>query len=148
MIASLRDELATQKELAVHARAHQQELASAKASLEEAEANASQLASSLADARNEIKALQTKLSASRTAGTNSEKTPGSAIRGKNARTTTGSADATHLAQTFQLKEGLYSDLTGLVLLGLDRQDDAIIYDCIQTGRNGGKSVKAVLFVSC
>ena len=50
----------------------------------------------------------------------------------------GSAEAAHAAQVAQLKEDLYSDLTGLILRGVDRGDDADVYDCIQTGRNGSE----------
>jgi len=48
----------------------------------------------------------------------------------------GSAEAAHTAQVAQLKEELYADLTGLILRGVDRLEDADVYDCIQTGRNG------------
>lgn len=71
------------------------------------------------------------------------KTPGSAIKGKTqaqARTLmVGSAEAAHAAQVAQLKEDLYSDLTGLILRGVERNAEADTYDCIQTGRNGSKS---------
>ena len=50
----------------------------------------------------------------------------------------GSAEAAHAAQVAQLKEDLYSDLTGLILRGVERKDESDIYDCIQTGRNGSK----------
>lgn len=51
----------------------------------------------------------------------------------------GSAEAAHAAQVAQLKEDLYSDLTGLLLRGVERNDDADVYDCLQTGANGSKS---------
>ena len=50
----------------------------------------------------------------------------------------GSAEAAHAAQVAQLKEDLYSDLTGLILRGVDIGSDSDTYDCIQTGRNGSK----------
>ena len=50
----------------------------------------------------------------------------------------GSAEAAYAAQVAQLKEDLYSDLTGLILRGVERKDDSDVYDCIQTGRNGSK----------
>ena len=71
----------------------------------------------------------------------SAKTPGSAIRGKTPAQRTimvGSAEAAYAAQVAQLKEDLYSDLTGLILRGVERQDEYDVYDCIQTGRNGSK----------
>ena len=50
----------------------------------------------------------------------------------------GSAEAAHAAQVAQLKEDLYSDLTGLILRGVERGSEADVYDCIQTGRNGSE----------
>ena len=50
----------------------------------------------------------------------------------------GSAEAAQAAQVALLKEDLYSDLTGLILRGVERGDEADVYDCIQTGRNGSK----------
>jgi len=50
----------------------------------------------------------------------------------------GSAEAAHAAQVAQLKEDLYSDLTGLILRGVERTFESDVYDCIQTGRNGSK----------
>lgn len=50
----------------------------------------------------------------------------------------GSAEAAQAAQVALLKEDLYSDLTGLILLGVERGDEVDVYDCIQTGRNGSK----------
>lgn len=52
----------------------------------------------------------------------------------------GSAEAAQAAQAAQLKEDLYRDLTGLLVLGVERGGEADMYDCIQTGRNGSKSI--------
>ena len=50
----------------------------------------------------------------------------------------GSAEAAQAAQIAQLKENLYSDLTGLIIRDVKREDGDDVYDCIQTGRNGSK----------
>ena len=50
----------------------------------------------------------------------------------------GSAEAAHAAQVAQLKEDLYSDLTGLILRSVEMGNEADVYDCIQTGRNGSE----------
>jgi len=42
------------------------------------------------------------------------------------------------SQAAQLKEDLYSDLTGLIIRGVKRDAEDDVYDCIQTGRNGSK----------
>lgn len=52
----------------------------------------------------------------------------------------GSAEAAQAAQIALLKEDLYSDLTGLILRGVERGDESDVYDCIQTGRNGSKCI--------
>ena len=113
------------------------------ADLAKTQALADQLSTSLSEAQNENKALQAKLANSRSASTAVEslqsKTPGSAMRGKTPAARTlmvGSAEAAHAAQVAQLKEDLYSDLTGLILRGVEQGSEADVYDCIQTGRNG------------
>ena len=61
----------------------------------------------------------------------------------------GSAEAAHAAQVAQLKEDLYSDLTGLILRGVERGSESDVYDCIQTGRNGSEyplSFRTGLFI--
>ena len=144
LIASLKEDLAAQKALAQESRNLRQELTTASASLATALTKQNQLASSLSESQNENKALQAKLAAHRSASSTVEsvhanRTPGSALKaGKtNVRTImVGSAEAAQAAQIAQLKEDLYSDLTGLILRGVDRGEDADIYDCIQTGRNG------------
>lgn len=52
----------------------------------------------------------------------------------------GSAEVAQAAQTAQLKEDLYSDLTGLIIRDVKREAEDDVYDCIQTGRNGSKSL--------
>lgn len=69
------------------------------------------------------------------------RTPGSAMNNKANQPRTimmGSAEAAQAAQIALLKEDLYSDLTGLILRGVERSEESDIYDCIQTGRNGSK----------
>ena len=56
----------------------------------------------------------------------------------------GSAEAAHAAQVAQLKEDLYSDLTGLILRSVEMGSEGDIYDCIQTGRNGSKYIPSIL----
>ncbi|MCJ1421519.1 hypothetical protein MMC32_007883 [Xylographa parallela] len=145
LIASLRKELATHKSLASDAKTIRTTLTSTESSLSAAQAQIAELSASLLAAQNENKALSVKLAASRSASTTIEstsahaKTPGSALKGKNAGTRTimvGSAEAAQAAQVAQLKEELYADLTGLILRGVDRMEDVDVYDCIQTGRNG------------
>ncbi|KAJ8610064.1 hypothetical protein MRB53_038791 [Persea americana] len=111
-----------------------------------------QLQTDLLEAQAEVKALQTKLSATRASSATIQSTeslskiPGSAVKkGQPPRTVlVGSAEAAKEAQKRAMKEELYSDLTGLVVLDVKRREAECedIYDCIQTGRNGSKCLNA------
>ncbi|KZF25464.1 hypothetical protein L228DRAFT_258885 [Xylona heveae TC161] len=142
LIGSLKEQLATQTTLGQKSKTLQKQLDERDAELDKLRAKVNQLSSSLAEAQRETKAISTKLAATRTAASTVQsadvKVPGSAIKGgAQARTIMmGSAEAAAAAQKAQLKEDLYSDLTGLILRGVQREHDADIYDCIQTGRNG------------
>ncbi|KAL8695660.1 MAG: hypothetical protein Q9224_003256 [Gallowayella concinna] len=142
LIASLKKELATQKALAQESRNLQRQLVAKDADVSKAQALATELSNSLSDCQNENKVLQAKIASTRTAPSviesASSKTPGSVIKGKGPLRTimVGSAEAVQAAQAAQLKEDLYRDLTGLLLLGVEKGDEADVYDCIQTGRNG------------
>lgn len=106
--------------------------------------DAEQSNSQLAAAQTEVKALQTKLAAARNTAATLEqaavKAPGSAIKGGGANRTTAaaSAEAAHAAQFAQLKEDLYSDLTGLIIRDVKKREEDSLYDCIQTGSNGSE----------
>ena len=144
LVASLKKELAMQKPLAQESRKLQKSLQAKELEATELQANVAELTKSLATAQNEIKALQAKLAASRSISTTIEsancKTPASALKNNGpARTVmVGSAEAAQAAQIAQLKEELYSDLTGLIVRNVKRSEDGDTYDCIQTGRNGSK----------
>ncbi|MCJ1429705.1 hypothetical protein MMC29_007620 [Sticta canariensis] len=142
LIISLKKELATQTAIAQESRSLQKQLGTSDAALSAAQQHVNELSTSLSEAQNEINALQIKLANSRGASVAVEsvnaKTPGSAMRGKGQLRTimVGSAEAAQAAQVALLKEDLYSDLTGLILRGVERGDESDVYDCIQTGRNG------------
>lgn len=146
LIQSLRKELATQTAIAQESRSLQRQLAAREAALSKAEKNVVELTTSVSEAQNEIKTLQAKLANSRTASAAVEsvnaRTPGGgAMNNKTNQPRTimmGSAEAAQAAQIALMKEDLYSDLTGLILRGVERGEEADIYDCIQTGRNGSK----------
>ena len=151
VIASLKRDVAAQRNLAQEAKLLHQQLVTRDKDLESANAKANVLSANLVEAQNEIKALQARLSAQRNASSVVESidavttarggVPGSAVKNKPQQPTTrtimvGSAEAAHQAQVAQLKEDLYADLTGLILRGVEQGDDGDVYDCIQTGRNG------------
>lgn len=142
LITSLKAELAMKAPLAQDTRKMVKELQSKDSEMAKLQDVVSDLTRSLADAQNEIKALHAKLSASRSTpieGTNT-KTPGSAARNTIATRTivAGSAEAIQAAQAAQMKEDIYSDLTGLIIRSVKKTPEGDAYDCIQTGRNGSK----------
>lgn len=93
----------------------------------------------------ENKTLSAKLAANRTAAASVEsansRVPGSAVKPNGGIRLMGTVEAAQVAQAAQLKEDLYSDLTGLIIRGVKRETEEDIFDCIQTGRNGSKSPK-------
>lgn len=104
-------------------------------------------------AQNEIKSLQTKLAASRNTA-NTESSVSSKIQNSTAKSSANgrngavnnNAEMAHAAQIAQLKEDLYSDLTGLIIRDVKKRESDHLYDCIQTGMNGSKSYHICLLL--
>ncbi|KAL4889550.1 chromosome segregation protein Csm1/Pcs1-domain-containing protein [Aspergillus ambiguus] len=141
LIASLKSELESQKALGQQSRSLQKHLKERDAEVARLQLQVEEATSQLSSAQSEVKALQTKLAAARNTAASLEsaaaKAPGSAIKGGSSRANAAAtAEAAHAAQFAQLKEDLYSDLTGLIIRDVKRNRDDNIYDCIQTGVNG------------
>jgi Chromosome segregation protein Csm1/Pcs1 len=139
LITSLKKELAMRAPVAQDARKMQKEIHAKGDEMAKLQHTVSDLTRSLSEAQNEIKALQAKLSASRStsAENSNSKTPGSV--GRTTRTVVaGCVEAIQAAQAAQMKEDLYSDLTGLIIRSVKKTPEGDAYDCIQTGRNGSK----------
>lgn len=101
------------------------------------------LTESLATSQNESKTLSSKLAAARSSTQPETKgVPGSAVKPRtNGVVLPGTAEAAKEATLAKQKVDLYSDLTNLVVLGMKRnEDEDDVYDCLQTGRNGSKSI--------
>lgn len=94
----------------------------------------------------ENKTLSAKLAANRTVAASVEsantKIASSAVKANGGIRLMGSAEAAQTAQAAQLKEDIYSDLTGLIIRGVKRETEEDVFDCIQTGRNGSKSCES------
>ena len=131
-----------QSSLARQSRTLQKQLKDRDSEVSRLQSELDDLSSRLANAQSETKALQTRLSASRNAAIGADGgqvKPTGAGKGASSRNAgTGGAEATLSAQVAQLKEDLYSDLTGLIVRDVKRQDAQQLYDCIQTGLNGSK----------
>ena len=142
LIRSLQKEIAMQKAIAKESQSFQAQVHSQEKDLAKARALADQMSKSLAEAQNENKVLQAKLASSRATSTAADRTPGSAMKGRSQaqakNLVAGASDAARATQTAQKKEDLYSDLTGLIIRGVDVANESDIFDCIQTGRNGSE----------
>jgi chromosome segregation ATPase len=134
LISNLKAELAAQTALAREAARLKTQLECSEARVEGLQAKATEMTTSLSDAKTEIKALSTKLAASRSGDATNVKTPGSAL--KAASSTGRPLSSQELAA--QMKEDLYGDLTGLIVRGIKREATEDVFDCLQTGRNGSK----------
>ena len=153
LIASLREELSTTKQAADEGKACRSDLHSTRETLEATESRVTELMDSLTSSQNEIKALHARLAATRAAGATVETVPiaaraQGAANGKgpaNRTVMVGSAEAARAAQAAQMKENMYSDLTGLIMRNVDRLENADVYDCIQTGRNGSESFEPSMY---
>ena len=144
LVNSLKEELEAQRALGQHSRTLQKQLKERDAEIEQFKSQAEEANNQLSSAQSEVKALQTKLSAARNTAASLEsaaaKAPGSAIKGGGANRVqaAASAEAAQAAQYAQLKEDLYSDLTGLIIRDVKKRETDCLYDCIQTGINGSK----------
>jgi hypothetical protein len=139
LIASLKKELAQQAPLVQDVRKVKKQVQTNEQELAEMRKTNSTLSASLTSAQNEIKALQAKLAALRSASVAADNTkaPSSAFKGHSAARGghTGIGDSNYTAP---MKEELYRDLTGLIVRSVKRSDEGDTYDCLQTGRNGSK----------
>ncbi|GKT50221.1 monopolin complex subunit pcs1 [Colletotrichum spaethianum] len=126
----LKADLAMQRDLAKAGQQH-------KKQLEEMEAKVAALTTSLAEAKQEVKTLSTRLAASRSAeaAASAKVIPGSAVKAGSAAAARALASS-DAVQTGQLKEDLYGDLTGLIVRVTKRDSAGQVFDCIQTGKNG------------
>lgn len=141
LVAGLKAELEAQKALGQQSRTLQKQLKERDAEIAQLKSQAEEATSQLSSAQTEVKALQTKLAAARNTAASLEsaaaKVPGSAIKGgSNRANAAASAEAAQAAQFAQLKEDLYTDLTGLIIRDVKKGDSDNLYDCIQTGING------------
>ena len=141
LIASLKKELAQQGPLAQDSRKLKKQVQTQESETLQLRKDNAGLSSSLAAAQNEIKALQAKLAAARSSSVAPESGTAKAPANNLKASTTvrpllpSGSEGVHVAQ---MKEELYSDLTGLIIRSVKRAEDGDTYDCIQTGRNGSR----------
>jgi len=143
LIATLKADVAAQAALAKDSSGLKKKLDTQKNEIASLQAQLAKMTVSLSEAQSENKTLSAKLAANRTAAASVESTAskvtGSAVKANGGIRMVGSAEAAQVAQAAQLKEDIYSDLTGLIIRSVKREAEEDIFDCIQTGRNGSKS---------
>jgi hypothetical protein len=105
-------------------------------------------ATSMTNLQNEVKALQAKLAAARSNAvpettSNSRTVPGSAAKARGANKIENENERIRI---MQMKEDLYSDLTGLMIHNVKRMEEEDVFDCIQTGRNGSEFLNSKSYV--
>lgn len=149
MVASLKAEIDTQRKLGLQTRGLQKQLKDRDDELARLKSSADEAQEQLTSAQSEVKALQTKLAAARNTAASLEgasKVPGSAIKGgaANRANAAATAEAAQASQLAQLKEDLYSDLTGLIVRDVKNRESDYLYDCIQTGINGSKLLNSLV----
>ena len=119
----------------------QKELAARDAEISKMKDRSVDLSSSLQEVEAENRLLTAKLANLRNNSQPSDhRVPSGVVRGSSASRSVmaGNVEAAQLAS---LKEDLYGDLTGLMLRDVKRDEDADVYDCLQTGRNGSKYIR-------
>lgn len=136
LITSLKKELALQAPLVQEARKLKKDSQGHDIETEKLRTANKDLSTSLAAAQTEIKNLQAKLAAVRTAPPET-KIPSSTAK-QNTIARAAASATSESAQIAQLKLDLYGDLTGLIIRNVKMEKDGDTYDCIQTGRNGSK----------
>ncbi|KAL1903021.1 hypothetical protein Sste5346_000934 [Sporothrix stenoceras] len=150
LIASLKAELASFRDLAKDGAKNKREWEASEARAADLKAQVGELKKALDDAKAASKTLSTKLAAARTAAEMPSlpagmTMPGSAIKASSKSSSVPARAAVEAmqanSQMAQLKEDLYGDLTGLLVRSALRQGSREMYDCIQTGRNGSLHFK-------
>lgn len=156
LIASLKAELTSFRDLAKDGARAKREWEASEARAADLQAQVGELKKALDDAKAASKTLSAKLAAARTvpempslpAGMT---VPGSAMKSSSSKSSSAPSTAASAraaveamqanSQMAQLKEDLYGDLTGLLVRSALRQGGREMYDCIQTGRNGSLHFK-------
>jgi hypothetical protein len=148
LISSLKADLAAQSPQLKESRDLKKLVDSQAADISKLQMKIKELTSSLSDAHMQNETLSAKLAANRNAAPTVERAngrgPGSAVKANGGIRVMGSTEAAQAAHQAQLKEDFYSDLTGLIIRDVKKEAEEDVYDCIQTGRNGSKSLSPAI----
>ena len=146
LIASLKRELAMQAPSVQDARKLKNQMQTQEVETNQLRSSNAEISAALLAAQNEIKSLQAKLAAARSTS-ESSRTPARDAKSTASSKPVAATSASEAVQIAQMKEELYSDLTGLIVRSAKRGEDGDTYDCIQTGRNGSKCISTQVLVT-
>ncbi|KAK3294683.1 chromosome segregation protein Csm1/Pcs1-domain-containing protein [Chaetomium fimeti] len=139
LIATLKAELSATKGSSKSIQQLKKQLEESEAKADGLQTKFTDLTTSLTESKSEIRSLNLKLAAARSAeaaANAAAKVPGSAMKGSTGASRLAAANASEATQAAQKKENLYGDLTGLIVRSVKREGGEDVFDCIQTGRNG------------
>lgn len=142
VIETLRSDLEAQQkaqeDFSAETKVLKKKLATKETELSKLQTKVQELSKSLQDQQNESKVMSAKLVQAQ-AQRNNAQVPGSAVkpgyRGTlgNPKANTGAVDDAWLAR---VKEDLYADLCGLIIVNVRKENDSNVFECVQTGVNG------------
>ena len=133
MITSLKDDAVAHASLTKDSRELRKQVQSKTAEISALQNQIAHLTASVVETQTENKTLSAKLIANRAAVVENAgiKGAGTVVKSNGGPRLLGGTDAAG-----QLKENLYSDLTGLIIRSVKQEAEDDVFDCIQTGRNG------------
>lgn len=142
MIESLKADVAAQTKLAIKSKALQQKVAAKDTEVMKLQGRVGDLDKALSEARQETQVVSAKL-----ASAQAQKMPGSAqkvggLLGRGILPGLGKSAvvaANEDAWSAKVKEDLFGDLCGLIIMGVKKDNGSRLFECLQTGTNGSKS---------
>lgn len=136
LIDALQADVEAQTALAAGSRTLTKKLAAKEAENAKLSVKIAELNKTIATAQKDNQMLQAKLTA---AETSRVPVPGSAVKPGRGGVAVMAGSAGDQAWKAHVKEELYRDLTNLVIMGIKKEADTQVFECLQTGVNGSKS---------
>lgn len=148
LVDSMQSDLNAQTALSSETRILKKKLAAKEAEVTKLQTKIQELNRSLQEQQNEAKVLSAKLSVAQSQ--RAVTVPGSAvkpgIRGvQGAAKSNGIVGGPDDAWVAKMKEDLFADLTGLLIMSVKKEAQGPVFECLQTGGNGSMSTPVPLF---
>ncbi|KAI5837968.1 chromosome segregation protein Csm1/Pcs1-domain-containing protein [Morchella snyderi] len=143
VISNLQAELKAQQALFGESRAVQKKLIAKEAEVSKLQEKVQELSKSLHDQQNENQVISAKLAqaqhqiAQAQTQKNNAQAPGSAVKsGYRGPLGAPKANLNMAADDAKLKEDLYADLCGLIIVNVKKDNECNVFECLQTGVDG------------